>query len=363
MHKFISFLLIITTFLCSSTIFGQSIEHKEIKFKSSQLSKKLDDSYTQIYETEVLEIPFRNPEPFLAFGFKALFATGSPKAVFETRYLPESSEWSAWKAVKEDDTEKMQTEVFFAELTFLKKNIKFVQLRVKTPDDELKELNLFFISPGKTTVDNLNLIKASAAVETQSIEMPSFVSRKSWGCPQPEHIASRLLTNVTHVVIHHSAANNFSKDFAAIVRSYWSYHVNVYKWDDIGYNWLVDENGTLYKGRAWQNAKQENVQGAHNTGKNRNTVGICFIGDYEKYLPSTKGLNKLTAIMAFLCNKYGIDPTSQSYHAAINKINDNIAGHQQSGGGTRCPGTHLIGRLNELRQNTRNRMIDAISSY
>ncbi|RUR04579.1 N-acetylmuramoyl-L-alanine amidase [Legionella sp. km772] len=363
MPKLILFLLIGLNLIVFA-VFGQPIQHKELAFKSSQLTKKIDPGYVLIYNTEILKVPLKGPRPFLAFACKVLFAKESPKPLLEIRYLLNRSTWSPWQAIKEDNLEEIKSKEFFSELIFLEKNIKFIQLRLKVSKAELNELNLFFISPGKTDLKTLNLIKAMTASDRLTPGRPNFVSRKSWGCPQPEHSGAQLLTNVTHLVIHHSGANNFSKDYPAVVRSYWTYHVKVHKWSDIGYNWLVDENGVLYKGRAWRNATQENVQGAHNTGRNGNTVGICFIGDYEKYIPKSKGLEKLTAIMAFLCNKYGIDPTSQSYHAALSRINDNISGHQQSGGGgTHCPGTHLSSLLDELRQNTRNQIINSCYAH
>ncbi len=138
----------------------------------------------------------------------------------------------------------------------------------------------------------------------------------------------------------------------AVVLSYWDYHVNSNGWADIGYNWLVDPNGVLYKGRAWKSETEENVLGAHNSGKNGNTAGICFIGNYVSSIPSEIGINKTAEISAFLCNKYGIDPLGNSYHAGIEAVNDNIDGHGQSGGGTACPGTQIINRLQVIRDKT-----------
>lgn len=352
------FLTIVVSLVCSFALFGQQIKHEDYNLKSDQLSKKLYKSSVQIAETDVIEIPIQNPEPFLAVGFKAMFADKSPNAVFEIRSSLDGSEWTDWQKVDEDDTGLMQTEEFFGELSFLDKETKFVQLRVKLSDVDLNELKLSFISPGKTKAENLSLSKSGSAVETKTIDRPNFVSRKSWGCPQSEHVSSRSLTDVTHLIVHHSAGSTFSSDFAAVVRSYWDYHVNGHGWADIGYNWLVDRNGVLYKGRAWKSSTEENVRGAHNSGKNGNTAGICFIGNYETNTPSEEGLDKLAGIMAFLCDKYGIDPMSQSYHAAIGRVNDNIDGHGQSGGGTACPGRKVIDKLNEIRQNTQNKIID-----
>jgi hypothetical protein len=69
-------------------------------------------------------------------------------------------------------------------------------------------------------------------------------------------------------------------------------------------------------------------------------------------IPSEPGLNKLAGISAFLCDKYGIAPLEQSYHGGIGRVNDNITGHGQSGGGTACPGTQIINRMQSIRELT-----------
>ena len=253
----------------------------------------------------------------------------------------DGSNWSKWYSVKEEEDGSGGTK-FLAALSFFDKENKYLQFRTKNTTN-ISELTFSFISPGKTNpsqiIENAKQSKLNKVVD--GIERPAFVSRKDWGCPQSEHVNSRSLTNVTHLIIHHSAGSTTSNDFAAVVLSYWDYHVNSNGWDDIGYNWLVDPNGVLYKGRAWKSETEENVMGAHNSGKNSNTAGICFIGNYVSSIPSDLGLNKIAELSAFLCDKYGIDPLGTSYHAAIERVNDNIDGHGQSGGGTACPGTQI----------------------
>lgn len=40
----------------------------------------------------------------------------------------------------------------------------------------------------------------------------------------------------------------------------------------IGYHWVIYLDGTIHKGR------QEEQMGAHTTGQNQNSIGICYIG-------------------------------------------------------------------------------------
>lgn len=45
-------------------------------------------------------------------------------------------------------------------------------------------------------------------------------------------------------------------------------------WTDIGYNFLVGEDGNVYEGRGW------GKKGAHSVPFNGKSIGICIIGDY-----------------------------------------------------------------------------------
>jgi N-acetylmuramoyl-L-alanine amidase len=46
------------------------------------------------------------------------------------------------------------------------------------------------------------------------------------------------------------------------------------KWNDIGYNFLVGEDGNVYEGRGW------NTVGTHAGNFNKKSIGICFIGNF-----------------------------------------------------------------------------------
>ncbi|MBN1637411.1 MAG: T9SS type A sorting domain-containing protein [Ignavibacteriales bacterium] len=51
-----------------------------------------------------------------------------------------------------------------------------------------------------------------------------------------------------------------------------------------------------------------------------------------------------------------MQPKEKSYHAALGKTNDNITGHQHSGGGTACPGVNLISKYNYIRNEVYNKL-------
>lgn len=343
--KIVSIILI----LASVQSLGREVNSKKLVYNiPNSLNKSVDSEYL----SNIIEIPIQNAEPFIAVGFSAELNSDNSFTSFYLRVSEDGIIWSDWFTVDEEE-EGSRENKYLAALSFFEKENKYLQFK-SNGSSNLNSLTFNFISPGKTPEtqinDNLRISKLNKVMDGE--ERPAFVNRKSWGCPQSENVSSRSLTNVTHLIIHHSAGQTTSSDFAAVVLSYWDYHVNGHGWADIGYNWLVDPNGVLYKGRAWKSDTEENVLGAHNSGKNGNTAGICFIGNYESSIPSDIGLNKTAEIAAFLCNKYEIDPLESSYHAGIDRVNDNIDGHGLSGGGTACPGTQIINRLQTIRNLT-----------
>lgn len=54
------------------------------------------------------------------------------------------------------------------------------------------------------------------------------------------------------------------------------WHVNDNHWKDIGYHYVIELDGSIHKGR------DENVIGAHCSGQNANSIGICYVGGVAK---------------------------------------------------------------------------------
>jgi PKD repeat protein len=358
--------------LFCNVVEAQTIESNKVVFdltKSSHVTKiKSDASIKQsssegivlsarsrrtTLQSETIEVPLENIEPFLAVGLIMNHSNYENTFGIYLRNSKDNENWSDWERIEEIDLDENESDKYRSELLFLDKEVKYVQFmvsmrKVNGEYPSIQDISLSFISPGATPKGALEKsMMDTKAMETQkevdpttkAYARPSYVNRKGWGCPQAENTTARTLTTVTHLVIHHSAGNTTSSDFAAIVRSYWDWHVNGNGWADIGYNWLIDGNGVIYKGRAWYSSTKENVLGAHNSGKNGGTVGLCVIGNYiNSTVPTSKAWNSTYKILAFLCDKYGLNPKGTAYHSAIGRTNDIIDGHKDSGGGTACPG-------------------------
>ena len=92
----------------------------------------------------------------------------------------------------------------------------------------------------------------------------NHVSRKQWGAQPPKGGAFTRLNRrrVAGVVVHHSGVERPPRGTHA-VKAYESHHLSK-GWDGIGYNWLVDETGTIFEGRGWD------ARGAATKGWNSN---------------------------------------------------------------------------------------------
>ena len=82
------------------------------------------------------------------------------------------------------------------------------------------------------------------------------------------------LKKIKFIAVHHSQRKIDSlkriKDF----------HIRINKWEDIGYHYLIDKKGKIYVGRS------EKFIGAHVFGHNKNSLGICLIGNFDEEKPA-----------------------------------------------------------------------------
>ena len=113
------------------------------------------------------------------------------------------------------------------------------------------------------------------------------------------------------IVLHHAEAS------ICTVQQIHSWHLGN-GWTGIGYHFFVRKDGTIYRGRP------ENAIGAHVSGANTNTLGICAEGSYMTEIMPTAQLNAIKWLIQYLDNKYGQLP---------------IYGHREVGS-SNCPGTN-----------------------
>lgn len=179
------------------------------------------------------------------------------------------------------------------------------------------------------------------------ITKPDMIDQSIWraGLPHPNY--DRIQNQVHNSIIHHSATSNTITDFTSAIRNIYLYHTQVNRWSDIGYNYLITPDGTIYKGRDPADLQQDEVLGAHFCRSNTGTLGICLLGTYSDLAPADTTLESLVILLAWKLAKDRLDPLGIFPHPLNNELAV-IAGHRD-GCATLCPGDSVYARLSAIR--------------
>ncbi len=238
------------------------------------------------------------------------------------------------------------SQVFVSELVYLDKSINHLQVICKIQKRGLDKLNSIAIRLFNPT--NAQLVKSASFVPESACDLPFSISREVWGSSlglknSTQYKNTPTFSPVTHLIVHHSDGANTSTNWGATVRSIFDYHVNTNGWSDVGYNYLIAPDGTLFYGRGGGN----NVVGAHYCAKNNNTMGVCMMGNYMTVAPTDTAWKTLERIFAWKAVESNINPTDLKPLSDLGAI-PVVNGHR-SGCATDCPGDSTFNRLPALR--------------
>lgn len=243
---------------------------------------------------------------------------------------------------------------FVSKLAFLvNEDLGRLKIMLKPENMSQKEIVVHFYFYGTNPFSPSVEKEKSAFERTCTCQHPDFIPRVEWG--QSFNLTDAIYrppatyTEVSHLIIHHSATANQSNNWPAVVASIFNYHANTNQWQDIGYNWLIDPEGNLYQGRGGG----EDVRGAHMCGYNNNTMGVCLLGTFTNTDPDPRALQALEALLAYKACQKNLDPLASDSivsHTGFMKI---ISGHRDgcSPNYTECPGNKLHVLLPVLREN------------
>ncbi len=85
-------------------------------------------------------------------------------------------------------------------------------------------------------------------------------------------------TSTNRILLHNSGVK--VRQSVEVIHNY---HKNTLKWAGIGYHFYIRTDGSIYRGRP------ENMIGAHATGSNSDSIGICFEGNFnEETMPEVQ---------------------------------------------------------------------------
>ena len=100
-------------------------------------------------------------------------------------------------------------------------------------------------------------------------------------------------SKTTRIILHHAAAKTCSAE------DIHRWHLGN-GWSGAGYHFLVRKDGKVYR------LRPEKAVGAHASGSNSDSLGICFEGDFTSEKMSTTQKNAGKDLIAYLKKKYGI---------------------------------------------------------
>ena len=291
------------------------------------------------------ELPYADQLPFFSYFIEW---SGGPLPM-KIRFAEEVGKWREWQIVKRDDHNR---EKGITELNIGDAQYRFFELQFDTRSAQTQSAILHFFHPGETVATSPATENTTASLLACPCPQPTIQNRTQW-CPGDDCPvqASPVFTEVTHLIVHHSAGTNSATDWAAIVRAIWDLHVNGNNWDDIGYNYLVDPNGVLYEGRG------NDIRGAHFCGTNTGTMGVCVMGNFTSIEPTTEAITALEQLLAWKACDIDANPLESSFHASSGRDLMHISGHRD-GCSTACPGDSFYPLFPTLRESVNDLIIN-----
>ena len=96
------------------------------------------------------------------------------------------------------------------------------------------------------------------------------------------------MRKISTIVVHHSGSTDTPNKIKKL-------HVNINKWNDVGYHFMISREGLIIKGRELD------------IGYNKNSLGICLLGNFDKEKPYDPQIKTLKELIKKLKTKFNIE--------------------------------------------------------
>ena len=223
------------------------------------------------------------------------------------------------------------------------------------------ELRVHFVSVPAAGL-RLPVARAAASPKQQAAPgtAPTIIPRSAWGAGAVPPRAAPDYGVVQMAFVHHTVtANDYTPDqSASMVLAIAKYHRDTNGWNDIGYNFLVDQYGRVFEGRA--GGVEQPVVGAHAQGYNSQSTGVAVLGTFSDAPIPEPAMAAITQLLGWKLTVHGVPCegglTIISGGGSLNRYSSGtpvamqrISGHRD-GDSTACPGDALYAQLPELRR-------------
>jgi len=150
------------------------------------------------------------------------------------------------------------------------------------------------------------------------------------------------IKDIKMIVVHHTASTNELDDPEQALRNIQYYHAVRRGWGDIGYNYIIAPDGTIYEGRKGG----EKVVGGHARPVNYASIGIAVMGNFQYQEVPRPVIESLTKLITEKAEMYDLDvEDSVEYKDEEYPV---LGGHRDYAA-TACPGLNLFATLPMLR--------------
>lgn len=331
---------------------------------------------SQVYEAQ---FPFQ----LLALNWTEELPEES-QAQIEIRFRDKKNNWTEWQEIEEDEDEKYEQDgrqsYIITEDSVAFQYRAFLSTADTSLTPKISDISFDYINGGKQSL--------LSRLTKLTFNDGDLITRKEWGANESlllaeNHVILATSSNedkeepvdpaiedpdmtivrtvetdkngdylwwaqeypkkVKKIVIHHTATTQDLDDPETAIRAIYHYHAMSRNWGDIGYNYIIDQDGNIYEGRAGG----DGVKAGHAAGFNQGTIGIALLGNYENEPLPAAMMQALAGLILEKSELHGIDV--DAYGMFRGEVRANLLAHRDVGA-TTCPGQYAYDYLDDLRK-------------
>jgi hypothetical protein len=305
-------------------------------------------------------VGFRFPATHVVFGWQG--EEGS-RILYRLTGAGGGPAGSWTEAPEAHDLEDHTTETHYSGVLSVPRALGVEVRPVETDEHTAEKIEVHYMN----TADGPLEAHSVPATAEAAASTPRVIRRAEWGANESykktEGGCKRTFHPLQQLFVHHTAGSNGGNSYETMRATYY-FHAVTRGWCDLGYNFVIGRDGTVFEGRWSRNyspfetptsedGSGRATVGAHVSGYNSGSIGISLMGNFSEGQIPAKARSALVSTLAWIADRHNIDPVARkSYRnpdSGTTRILNSIAGHKDAGA-TACPGTNLYSDLPRIRK-------------